>query len=171
MDLEFVRNNIDIHRKHWKHIFTTNCYAYALGLDIKEKDIKPFAYQPGVMGGYLYSVNSSKYFAYSSLIEGIFADMKKLNIEIREINTTDRVSADEWKIALFTVFHAVEFYSEWLSGFHFLIEKEDGIWYHKPGYYKLPTNKDYDNCIITDPKNCYLGNKEFRKCYSLRLNR
>ena len=163
-----IKDNINIYNKHWKHIFTTNCYAYALGLDMKEKDIRTNAYQPGVMSGNLYSVDRSKYFAYTSLLESIIKDMKTIGLEIREINSNEKISDDEWKIAVFTVFHAYEFYSEWLSDFHFLRQKEDGLWYHKPGYYKIPTNKDYNGQIITDPENCYLGNKEFRKCYCLK---
>jgi len=170
-NIESIRNKIKLDNNFWKHILSTNCYAYALGIDIREKDIQCAAYQPGVLGNYLYSVNRAKQFTYTSLIESIFKDMERLGIEIREINPDEKVLNGEWKIALFTVFYAYEFYSEWLSDFHFLRQREDGMWYHKPGYYKIPTNKDYNGQIITNPESCYLGNKEFRKCYSLKLKR
>ncbi len=167
--LNYIRNHIVLNKKRWKHIFSTNCYAYALGLDIREKDIFEYLYQPGSFGRYLYAVNNSKYFDYSSLIEGIKRDMKELGIEIREINPEEEVSEEEWKIALFTVFHANEFYSEYLSDFHFLRQNDDKIWYHKPGYLKPPTNKDYNGQIILHPEDCYLGSKQYRKCYSLKV--
>lgn len=68
----------------------------------------------------MYSVNNSKQFTYASLIDGIFKDMESLGLEIREIKLDEKVLNNEWKIAFFTVFHLYEFYSEWLSDFHFL---------------------------------------------------
>ena len=44
MSLLELRNSINLDKKNWKHIFTTNCYAYALGLDVREQNIKDFAY-------------------------------------------------------------------------------------------------------------------------------
>lgn len=169
--LKYIRDNINLNKRYWKHIFTTNCYAFALGLDIREKQIMMGAYQPGIIGKYLYSVGYSKYFSYPSLIESIQKDMGVIGINIREINYTEEISPNEWKIALFTVFHANEFYSEYLSDFHFLRQLDDGMWYHKPGYNKFPTNRDYKNKIITNPEECYLGKKEFRKCYALKLQK
>lgn len=74
--ISFIKDNIDVYNSHWKHIFTTNCYAYA------------------------------------SLLESIIKDMKTIGLEIRKINSNEKISDDEWKIAVFTVFHAYEFYSE-----------------------------------------------------------
>lgn len=165
---EDIINNIDLNKKIWRHIYTTNCYAYALGLDLNENKITENAYQPGVIGGYLHAVNRSQYFTYSSLIEGIFKDMKVIGLDIREIKYDEEVSKDEWKIALFTTFHAYEFYSEWLSDFHFLRQIGD-IWYHKPGYHSFPTNKDSYGKIIMNPNDCYLHGKEYRKTYSLKI--
>lgn len=171
MMLKYIRDNINLDKRFWKHILTTNCYAFALGLDVKEKQIMYGAYQPGIIGKYIYSVGYSKHFSYSSLIESIQKDMDAIGIDIREINFSEEISPEEWKIALFTVFHANEFYSEYLSDFHFLRQLDDGLWYHKPGFYRIPTNKDYKNNIITNPEECYLGNKNFRKCYALKLQK
>lgn len=169
VDLQELRNSIDVNSKRWKHFLTTNCYAFALGLDIKEKDIKNYAFQPGVIGSSFNSIDRLKFFSYSSLIDNIHIDMEKLGIDIREVDPLEEVSDGEWKIALFTVFHAYRFYSEWLSDFHFLRQSKEGIWYHKPGYYNIPTKYDYKHQIIQNPENCYLNNKQYRKCYSLKL--
>ena len=169
MDLITIRNSINTNKRRWNNILTTNCYAYALGLDIAENEIKECAYQPGVISCSFESIDRTEHFAYSTLIDCIHSDMQKLGIDIREVDPFEIVPDDEWKIALFTVFHAYEFYSEYLSDFHFLRQNKDGIWYHKPGYYKNPTNKDYNRQIITNPLECELYNKQYRKCYSLKL--
>ena len=46
--------------------------------------------------------------------------MESFGLEIREIKLDEKVLNNEWKIAFFTVFYLYEFYSEWLSDFHFL---------------------------------------------------
>lgn len=57
----------------------------------------------------MYSVNNSKQFTYASLIDGIFKDMERLGMEIREIKPDEKLLNDEWKIAFFTVFYVYEF--------------------------------------------------------------
>ena len=68
----------------------------------------------------MYSVNNSKQFTYASLIDGIKKDMESFGLEIRKIKLDEKVLNNELKIASFTVFYLYEFYSEWLSDFHFL---------------------------------------------------
>lgn len=45
-NIEEIRSKIKLNSNFWKYILSTNCYAYALGIDIREKDIKRAAYQP-----------------------------------------------------------------------------------------------------------------------------
>ena len=47
-----LKGKININKKHWYHFIKTNCYAYALGLDINEDRIMKKAYQPGVISDY-----------------------------------------------------------------------------------------------------------------------
>lgn len=167
-NIELIRKNIDIHNAVWKNTCSTNCYAYALGLDVPEREIRYCAYQPGVLGGYPHSVDRKGQFTYIALIESIYEDMKKLGIEIREVAPTEIISDEEWKIALFVAFLS-RYPRELCHDFHFLRQREDGTWYHKLGYYNSPTNKDYSGNIITNLEECKLGSKTFRKCFSLRL--
>ena len=44
---------IDLNKVKWENKSTSNCYAFALGLDIPEKKICEAAYVPGVMSGSL----------------------------------------------------------------------------------------------------------------------
>ena len=40
----------------WHNLSTTNCYAYALGIDISENDIIKRAFQPGVIGSIIFDI-------------------------------------------------------------------------------------------------------------------
>ena len=170
MNIDEIKNSININKKKWKHIFTTNCYAYALGLDIRENSIMKNAYQPGIMGENYASVCNSDYFSYGLLLDCFYFDMRKLDIIVKEINPLDEIKADEWKIALFTSFYEYNGYTEMLSDYHFLRQMEDGYWYHKPGYLNKPTNKDSLGNLITSPNDCFIYGKEYKKTYSLRRN-
>ena len=165
--INYIRQNINPNRfNNWKHVFSTNCYAFALGIDISENTIKKYAYQPGVMAG---KVNGLflKYIPYQLLIKNIYDDMNKLGIEIREVGPSDMVDINEWKIALFTENIYISSY-ELVKSFHFLRQSSNGEWYHKEGYLSVPTNKDDNHEIITNPTNCYLKNQTFNQCYCLK---
>lgn len=171
MSLLELRNSINLDKKNWKHIFTTNCYAYALGLDVREQNIKDFAYIPGVISGVYKRIDEDYSIAYPKLLDNIHDDLEFLGINFREVNPLEEISNDEWKIAIFTSFLACDFFTEIVSDFHFLRQRENGIWYHKEGWFKRPTNKDSNSNIITDPSDCYLRGRQYKKCYSLKLNK
>lgn len=40
---------IDLEKETWDNVNTTNCYAYALGLDVPQIEIKKYAYEPGII--------------------------------------------------------------------------------------------------------------------------
>lgn len=168
---DFIRDNINLKKKYWLHIFSTNCYAYALGLDVNESIIGNYAYQPGYIGGYMYSTMRYPQFTYDSLVRSIYEDLKKYKIDIRRVKPDDEVDIDEWKIALFTKFQSYDFYSNWYSDYHFLRQKDDGLWYHKRGFYRIPTNKDFKRKVIENPKKCNLGKYEYQECFSLKLKK
>ena len=164
MSLNEIRGQIQIHPEIWTHIYTTNCYAYALGLDIRENRICDFAYQPGTISG-TSNLANSYYFCYDDLINGIEGDFNALDINWREIEPQEVVSAGEWKIALM-----IEKYDDCLYDYHFLRQKENGIWIHKNGFNTLPSKKDYLGKIITNPITGYLYPYTYKKCYALRIN-
>lgn len=47
MELDELRRHIILNNCEWKNILTTNCYAYALGLDIPQEKIGNCAYELG----------------------------------------------------------------------------------------------------------------------------
>lgn len=102
MSLNEISEKIQLNPKTWFHINTTNCYAYALGLDIKESNICEYAYQPGTISS-TSNLADSDYFSYSDLINGIEGDLKALNIFYREIEPHEQIALDEWKIALLCI--------------------------------------------------------------------
>lgn len=144
-----------------------NCYAYALGLDIRESEILNNAYEPGTISG----ANKLKFkeFTYEELLYWIYEDLKLLNIEFSDTYPNEQVDINEWKIALFTEKLYKTPYSEYLSDYHFLRQYKNGIWYHKIGWDSYPTNKDSDNKIIEDIENCNIKYYTYKKCLKLKL--
>lgn len=172
MSLNEIKGQIQVYPESWINMKTTNCYAYALGLDIKESDICSGAYQPGAISGKNDLSSSYRRFLYSNLIKCIETDLNSLDILYREINTMDKVELNEWKMALFVeTYHKCDDGDDYLSGFHFLRTNQRDIWVHKPDYYTSPRKKDDFNQIITDPKECNLYFYEYKKCYALKLNK
>lgn len=157
------RRQIKLDSTSWKHAYTTNCYAFALGLDIRERLIMKDAYQPGTLTQH----NLDVYFTYEQLINNLISDLDYLGIDYKEIDPSEKVGIDEWKIALFVQYNP---YMGLLSDFHFL-RQIDNIWYHKQGYYGLPTNKDSYNNLIIDPVDCYIYGEDYQKTYSLKLKK
>ncbi len=70
---------------------TTNCYAYALGLDIPERKIKTLAYAPGTMGASSINLAVQRYFALGKLIENIQDDLLYFGINFLEVDPFDEV--------------------------------------------------------------------------------
>lgn len=156
----------DLTKKSWKHAFTTNCYAFALGLDIAERLIKKDAYQPGTLTQH----NLDMYFTFEQLIECLTSDLDYLGIEYHEAHPLQKVKENEWKIAIFVQIKQYLNSEILLSDFHFLREIDE-VWYHKSGYYGMPTNKDSHSNIIFNPTECYIYGKEYQKTYTLKIKK
>lgn len=167
--IELIRKKINLKSNHWIHYHTTNCYAYALGLDIRERKIVKDAYKPGAMSGYEKAIKKNQLFIREDLIKAIFMDMDLLGIQIKQINLTDNIDDDAWKIALFITRYSK--YSKNLDDFHFLREVSNNMWYHKVGFDSRPTNLDDNYNIINNPKECFLKNREYDSCYCLKLKK
>ena len=170
MSLNEIRGQIQINPQNWINLGTTNCYAYALGLDIRESRICKSAYQPGTISGVFDPTILREYFLYSDLIKNIEKDLSALDIFYREINFNDKIDLDEWKIALFAETYNNDL-DVFVSDFHFIRANSKGVWTHKPGYFGSPSKKDYSSQIITDLEKCDLYLYEYKKCYALRLNK
>lgn len=166
MDCIEYRKKYNLKKKEWKHVLTTNCYAFALGLDIRERLIMKDAYQPGTLTHH----SLDMFFTYDELIECILSDLDFLGIDYIESNPIEEIKENEWKIAIFTQYSKYINNKEFFSDFHFL-RQIDECWYHKLGYYDYPTNKDYHNNIIINPTECFILNKEYQKTYKLKLKK
>lgn len=164
-----IRNSITLDKENWENILTTNCYAYALGLDIPESEICDYAYAPGQLSGSPLSVANHYLFKYNDLLECLYSDFNALSISFREVEPTETVSIDEWKIALFTSSIDYGGCGELLDDYHFLRQRNNGIWWHKSGWYNAPTNKDNKNQIIVNPQSCLLKGRKYQKSYILKL--
>lgn len=169
MSLEEIRNSIDLKKTEWINISTTNCYAYALGLDIPQQNIKDNAYIPGVISNSKMPLLPNEIFSYDELLYNIYLDLKILGIDYREINPIEDINQDEWKIALFVT----KVYSDkgliGLNDFHFLRFNNDGNWYHKCGFDGIISNYDSYEDEIIDPRDCILCDRTYKKALSLRL--
>jgi hypothetical protein len=164
-----LRKMITLDKRLWENIFSTNCYAYALGLDIAESEICDSAYVPGTISKSQISLAYQELFRYSELLECLYSDFDALGIAYREVLPQEQINTNEWKIALFTT---RAFYSDnidLLEDYHFLRQLQNGNWYHKAGWYNYPTNKDNYGNIITNPTDFNLSTRTYRKVLCLKL--
>lgn len=168
MSLQELREAINLRKSDWINIDNNNCYAYALGLDIPQVEIKNYAFVPGVISDSHIQIPPNKIFSYDVLLNNICLDLEALDINFREINPLDNVGVDEWKIALFIT---RAYYEEqlYLRDFHFLRQHSDGFWYHKDGYGGIVSKLDSYNREIINPETCFLSGRIYKKCLSLRL--
>lgn len=164
MELEYLRSCIDLEKKEWINRYATNCYAYALGLDIPQANIIKYAYTPGIISNSDIYLPACNEFIYEDLINNIYLDLKALSIDFKEIDPTDKIDENEWKIAIFTAQNYGRLYD-----YHFLREHRDGIWYHKIGWNGEVSKYDCNGDVITNPKDCYIPCRSYKKCLSLKL--
>ena len=134
MSLQEIRDSIDLNKTIWKNIGDTNCYAFALGLDVVEESIIEHAYIPGVMSGSSIKLcNDNEFdnsFKYDDFINNLYMDLNFLGISYREIYSDEKITDDEWKIAIYTSPHILG----GCDDFHFLRLCNDGYWHHTPRY-------------------------------------
>lgn len=124
---------IEPFKKEWVSIEKTNCYAYALGLDINYDDLGIEGYEPG----FTYKEKLPLHFNGDDLINNVVKDLDNLEIDFRHVNSCYKLCSGEWRIA---IFGGYRFTDVKFDDFHFMKQTVDGIWIHKPGYYGKPTN-------------------------------
>ncbi len=159
MSAEEIRKAIVLKNKNWHNIKSTNCYAFALGLDIDEEDIAPDAYQLGIMSYFINNYPNSTEWWEKSLSELLLMDLDTLRIYHCEVDPKEVVPDDCWKIA----------YMEADYDFHFARQAKNGIWYHKQGFL-TPTCYDDSGSVITDICQADIEDYQLKKvmCLSLR---
>lgn len=169
INLDSLKNIISLKEEYWEYCFDTNCYAFALGLDIPESNILENAYQLGVIGSLIYniSITELKNMTYE---QRLLLDLKALKIICKETSPEDKTDCkfnfknnkltsieQQWIIALF----------DNGEDFHFMRKSYDGIWYHKRGFFAPPINYDNNKQIITNPEECIIDNYKYVKTYKL----
>lgn len=179
LNISKIRNTMDVTGTYtdWETIHGANCYAYALGLDVRESLIVGEAYQPGTIG--MLILHRSLYDISNMCVEErMKLDLRALNIKFKEVSKDELFKYKEyynkdglvssttysWPVALFM-------HTERKGYFHFVRREMSGQWSHKLGYKNEPEITDYDKKIITDPEACNLGKYEYRKTYLLTLNK
>lgn len=165
MSRQEIVSAIDLEKLKYDYPYETNCYAFALGLDIPEKNIKPYAYQPGTISNATFKLYKNAQFKLDDIIRNVYSDLDYLNISYRKIDSKDDLLDDEWKIALFTS----DTDRGPFSHFHFLRQlQENLLWYGKEGYNGIITNENYLGKKMVD----IVDAKEygdFQLCLALKL--
>lgn len=167
ISIEQLRKQINTNNVKIKNYKDINCYAYALGLDIKENEIFDGAYEPGAISGANNLLFSR--FTYNELLYWLYEDLKLLNIEYCDSYPDELIQNNEWKIAIFTEKLYCLKENEYLRDYHFLRESKSGIWYHKLGWDSQPTNKDSNYKVIKNVEECCIGQYTYKKCLKLKL--
>lgn len=166
MTVAEIRKAINIDTDDWINHYRTNCYAYALGLDIPENEITAWAYSPGVIGKSNIFLPEFRTFPVEYLIQNMMLDFKALGISCQNSSPSAPVDDDTWKIALF-----ITYYEQQVDDFHFLRQHRDGYWYHKNGWsYSVKKNDDYGIPII-NPEECHLRDRTYNRCLALTLKK
>ena len=167
MSINNIRKSMSYERKQldWKNIKTTNCYAYALGIDIPEQDICEYAYD---LGGISRMIDNDEipdfYIAkpYRDTYEvDVTSDFDILGLEYEESDKPDFYSRDlcTYPGRYFDIL--IFLHNEW-DDFHFARYGKDGKLYHKRGFVLPPQETTID----------FIENRgyEFVKRYRLYLS-
>lgn len=157
--LQEIRNSIDLAKKVWIHRQVTNCYAYALGIDMH---LPIDSFQPGAFSGYMIVPP----FSYTEIIRAIVADFNALGIDYGSSDPKSTVKNEEWKIALLL---SRKDGSSRFHDFHFIRQCEDGLWFHKLGYGGKITKLDDYGTIIENPEESRFKYLNYDSCFRLRL--
>ena len=169
IDKAFIISNayalINPFRDEWKNNNSTNCYAYALGLDVATNHMEfstdRIIYNPGYFGGKM--LNSP--FTKEELLISILMDTDRLDLYSYSVNPSYKLMDGEWKIALFG---AITDEKNMFKDFHFLRQTKNGIWTHKLGFASAPIDIDSNNEKIISPTDCKLEYKDDNQIYKYK---
>lgn len=176
VNISEVKSKIILKEHYWENIYSTNCYAFALGLDIPEREM-PFSYNLGFIYCYINDIEDDE-IRRKSYENKLLMDLDALELEHEEADpegpTTIDINYDEngnaivkysWLIALFK--------SKQRGDFHFLRKTPNGIWWHKQGWDSSPGCGDWDGSkVVRDPtKKQLFYYDEYVKTYRLKLTK
>ena len=128
----------------WVHKNSTNCYAYALGIDIPESKIGYLAFEPGSIA--LNKMNVAKddlkwELRRRTLLEKLEMDFELLGLQYEFSSTEKPYEITETQDGIIRSWDLVLMDSPY--GIHFGWVNQDGVMLHKKGY-------NYAPCIATE---------------------
>jgi len=170
LSVEELKDRITSSVEYWEYNFGTNCYAFALGLDILEHEITKNAYQLGVIGAVLNNIPFQN-LEGMTFEQRMILDLDALNISY---STSDFCDCTNYKIYYDKNGNAIEEEYYWIialfsneNDFHFLRKAFDGSWWHKRGCFGCPIDFDSDRNKIVSPKECNIEGYKYVKTYRL----
>ena len=172
-----IRSQIVLKEHHWQNIYTTNCYAFALGLDVPGNR-HDYHFQ---LGDFYCNITGAKYSEVKenyTRLDRLKMDLDALELEPEEadpeeqtiINITYDENGNEivdysWLIAYF--------YSSQRGDYHFLRKAPNGVWWHKQGFDGVPNCHDgiWFNVIRDITSKPLFFHDKYIKTYRLRLRK
>lgn len=163
-----IKDLISLREEYWEYDFETNCYAFALGLDVPESNIVKNGYTLGVIAANMFKIPVCE-LAEMSFEQRFLLDLKALKIACIEtspesptyVENTGPYERLYWTVSLLCRD----------DNFHFLRKNYDGEWYHKVGCFGFPIKTDSNKDLITDPKKASIFDYEYVKSYQLHICR
>ena len=151
----------------WEHNIGTNCYAYALGIDVAKDFLDTnedrLVYNPGCFC----DRDLKSPFTREQLLINLLGDLDRLGLYSYRVNTNYKLCKNEWKLV---IYGAVTDNPYEYKDFHLLRQTiPDGVYSHKQGFYSEPTCLDSDKKIITDPSKCRIEDIDEGELYKYEL--
>ena len=148
-----MKENIREDHSKWIYDGYTNCYMYAINLDMSIKDVDTDGYfRIGEISG----IADNPFYSYESRL---YSDLDALDFNVTKVDPNFILdNPEEWKIALY-LGPDYEGYNE----FHFCKQGYNQTWSHKNGWH---CGIKYTDCIgdlIKDPSKAYMIS---RRCQS-----
>ena len=130
-----IKSLLSLKDDGWINDFTTNCYAFALGLDIPENEICKNAYQLGFIAAYKFGLQIEEILSLT-LEDRFLLDLKALKIAYYEIEG-DQAAGWYYLGNYICHYWDVLLYSNG-KDFHFARRNYNGELYNKIGYLGIP---------------------------------
>lgn len=143
--LSSIKDNIRLNHSIWINNEYSNCYMYALNIDMDITKLDTDGYfRIGELCGL---ADNPKY----SFDEIIYKDADELDIDLKEVASDYNLKDDEWKIALFLGKNP-----DGHTEFHFCKQNPGEGWSHKNGWYQKIRYTDCLGELIDDPVYAYM---------------
>lgn len=166
INVEKIKELIELKTYNWDYPTSTNCYAYALGLDVPFNKISDHAYKLGCFSED--KLNSENKNVYSLDEEKrLDLDLDCLGLNHVEVDSSYKIDINDINYTYFLV----AFFKGY-KDFHFLRKSNtNDVWYHKKGYLDFPRYRDDDGKIIYDPKEAFFIHYNYVKTLRIGIKK